>query len=265
MIVTRGYAEGPFGQLHYYSCGNGSPLVLLHQSATSAVQFQNAFELLANAGIQVVAVDLPGFGMSERTAEPPSIADYATIVPAILDHFNLDSANLLGHHTGSMIANEAALNWPDRVNKVIHNGPVPFSPEERQNFIDTALDFEKDWKPAKDGSHLQAMWNLRAGATPGWSNLESMNRQVIHALLAGEHMWWAHAAVFAYDQQTALEKLTGPNLILTNTGDGIYFLALRAKELRPDFDYVEIEGGTHDIVDEQPEMWAQAVIKYINT
>jgi hypothetical protein len=50
---------------------------------------------------------------------------------------------------------------------------------------------------------------------------------------------------------------------LTNTGDGIYFLAQRAKELRPDFDYVELEGGTHDYVDENPIAWADAVANYL--
>jgi hypothetical protein len=49
---------------------------------------------------------------------------------------------------------------------------------------------------------------------------------------------------------------------LTNTGDDIYFAALRAKEIRPDFLFKELSGGTHDIVDEQPEAWAEIVTEF---
>jgi pimeloyl-ACP methyl ester carboxylesterase len=54
-----------------------------------------------------------------------------------------------------------------------------------------------------------------------------------------------------------------PTLILTNTGDDIYHLAQRARTARPDMAYVELVGGTHDIVDEQPQAWAAAVATFL--
>jgi hypothetical protein len=54
-------------------------------------------------------------------------------------------------------------------------------------------------------------------------------------------------------------------MILTNTGDEIYHLAQRAKDLRPDFGYVELKGGGVDIVDERPEAWADAVAAYVTS
>lgn len=263
MKPIRGYADGPFGQLHYQVCGEGIPLILCHQTLTSSVQFQKAYPLLADAGVQAIGVDMPGFGMSDRPQSLPTIADYATMIPAILDHFDLGSASLLGHHTGSMIVNEAALLWPDRIDKVIHNGPVPFTDEELKTIIGAAVAREKAWHVKPDGTHLQELWDSRARATQGWTDLESMNRQVVYGLLAGEFYWYAHNAVSQYDQAAALKKLEQPTLILTNTGDGIYFLATRTREIRPDFAYVELEGGTHDIVDEQPEAWTEAVVAFL--
>ena len=52
-------------------------------------------------------------------------------------------------------------------------------------------------------------------------------------------------------------------MILTNTGDDIYFAALRTRELRPDFKFIELQNGTHDIVDEQPNQWSKAVFNFI--
>jgi pimeloyl-ACP methyl ester carboxylesterase len=33
--------------------------------------------------------------------------------------------------------------------------------------------------------------------------------------------------------------------------------------LRPDFRFVELPGGTHDIVDEQPLAWTRAVVDFL--
>jgi hypothetical protein len=52
-------------------------------------------------------------------------------------------------------------------------------------------------------------------------------------------------------------------MILTNTGDVIYEEARAAARLRPDFAYTELEGGGVDIVDQQPEAWADAVARFL--
>jgi hypothetical protein len=54
-------------------------------------------------------------------------------------------------------------------------------------------------------------------------------------------------------------------MILTNTGEDLYQASRRAHDLRPDFDFTELVGGTHDIVDEQPKAWAQAVSQWLHS
>lgn len=53
-------------------------------------------------------------------------------------------------------------------------------------------------------------------------------------------------------------------LIITNTGDMVYEHARNTKRMRPDFEYVELEGGGVDIVDQQPEAWVNAVVAFLN-
>jgi hypothetical protein len=43
----------------------------------------------------------------------------------------------------------------------------------------------------------------------------------------------------------------------------IYAAARTAHELRPDLPYVELQGGTVDILDQQPAAWAEAVAHFI--
>jgi pimeloyl-ACP methyl ester carboxylesterase len=258
-----GYAPGPFGQVHYQVWGSGTPLLLCHQSPSSSEQFCSLYPLLAQQGVQAIGVDTPGFGNSSVPDHAPSIEEYADSITCVLDHLGIPRAHILGQHTGSMIAMEATLRHPLRYQRLILNTPTPFTPEERVEWAARITPVQKEWRPLPDGSHLLALWQRRCRASGPWTNLAAMHREVIQMLRAGEALWYGHAASFAYDQLGRLALLELPTLLLTNTGDLTYPLARRAAELRPDFRYFELVGGTHDIVDEQPAAFAAAVLAFI--
>jgi len=263
MRKLKGYADGPFGQLHYMTCGEGRPVVMVHQSPDSMVQFDPVMKLLAERGIRAIAVDIPGYGMSDVPGHPPSIAEYAAMVPAILDEFGLEKASVLGHHTGALIVTAAALQFPGRIDKVILNGPLPLTDEER-NYFKGVMAAEKEWRPRWDGSHLVEQWEFRKNAQAEWIDLHAFHTHFIHGQLAGDTVWYAHDAVMAYHHEDAIPKITHPCLILANSGDAIYAQSQRTREMRPDFAYTELEGGTIDIIDEQPREWATAVAEFLH-
>ncbi len=60
MKPVRAYTDGKFGQIHYATCGTGSPLLLCHQSPTNMCQFDQVVSLLAAEGFQVITADMPG-------------------------------------------------------------------------------------------------------------------------------------------------------------------------------------------------------------
>jgi pimeloyl-ACP methyl ester carboxylesterase len=258
-----GYAPGPFGQVHYQVWGTGIPLVLCHQSPSSSEQFSAIYPLLVQRGIQPIGVDTPGFGMSSVPPHPPSIEEYADSVTGVLDHLGLAKAHILGQHTGSMIAMEATLRQPQRYTSLILNTPTPFSAEERAEWKGVLTPRQQAWRPKPDGSHLVELWNRRCAASGSWTDLAAMHREVVQMLRAGSLLWYGHAASFEYDQLGRLGMIVAPTLILTNTGDLTFQFARRAAERRPDFAYVEFPGGTHDIIDEQPERFADAVADFI--
>lgn len=81
--MRRGYADGPFGQIHFEDGGAGRPLVLIHQAPMSSRQFESVFDLMLARDIRPIAIDCPGFGMSDVTDFVPRIEDWACIVPAV--------------------------------------------------------------------------------------------------------------------------------------------------------------------------------------
>ncbi|MFN8534129.1 MAG: alpha/beta hydrolase [Dehalococcoidia bacterium] len=261
MKPRKGYVDAPTGQVHYRVLGDGEPLVLLHQSPNSSLMFSRAMPHLAALGLKAIAIDTPGYGNSDVPDSLPTVETYASVIPAVLDAFGLERSAVLGHHTGAATACEFAASQPEKVTKLILNGPPVYTDDERLRRLDRAPTGPMPLQA--DGSHLMQRWQRRIAASPGWSDLEAMQRGVVQTLYAGNYDWYGHRAAFEYRMMPRLLSLTVPTLILTNTGEDLYQLSCRAHDLRPDFAFVALEGGTHDIVDEQPENWAKAVAAFV--
>jgi pimeloyl-ACP methyl ester carboxylesterase len=160
----RGYARGPHGQVHYHDNQGASamPLLLLHQAPMSHRQFDAVYEPLKTRGIRAIGIDMPGFGMSDPTPFVPKVADWASSVAAVLDHLRIRQADVLGHHTGALLATEVALQFPQRVRRVILNGPFPITESERAMFLADLQKTEIDFEYRADGTHLSESFVKRA-------------------------------------------------------------------------------------------------------
>ncbi len=264
--MTRGYVNGPFGQIHYQDGGKGRPLVMLHQAPMSSRQFESVFKYLMDQGIRPIAIDMPGFGMSDVTTFVPKVEDWAKIVPPVLDALGIDVADVLGHHTGALVATEVEQQFPKRVRKLILAGPVPLEEEERQKFLDGVQRGEIDFVYEPDGSHLVRSFEGRnrmyksSGTAP---DPKLITRYVVEKFVGYGPFWYGHHAAFIYDHNRTIPKISKPTLILTNTGDQIYEHAKVTKQMRPDFELVVLQGGGIDIIDQQPKQWSEAIAKFL--
>lgn len=261
----RAYAEGPFGQVHFHDTGAGQPLVLLHQAPVSARQFDPVYARLAALGVRAIGIDMPGFGMSDPTPFVPRVEDYAKAVPAVLDHLGLARADVLGHHTGALVATEVALQFPSRVDRLILNGPLPLTQAERVAGMEWVTRDEIGFTHQPDGSHLVKLYGIRYGMAAGSVPPETVTRYVVETLMGYGPFWYGHHAAFQYDHGPAIARLAHPTLILTNTGDQIYENAKATHRMRPDFEYVELEGGGIDVTDQLPDAWAGAVAAFVTS
>jgi pimeloyl-ACP methyl ester carboxylesterase len=258
--MRKSYVDGRWGQVHVRSMGRGKPLILLHQSPLSGDQFAAGMGLLADGGVQAVALDMPGYGASDPPPGPASVAAHADALAVALDALGLERVDILGHHTGAAIGAAFAARHGARVGRLILNGVPLLSDEERVHFAGFRF---APLELKADGSHLLAAWNQRLAASPGWTDLAAMHRYAAIMLGNPERYFWAFEGVFAHDVRADLLAIEGPTLILSNTGDDLHAANERAAVLRPDWDFVALEGGTHDIVDEQPEGWAAAVLGWL--
>jgi pimeloyl-ACP methyl ester carboxylesterase len=262
--IPRGYLEAPTGQVHYRRAATpgGVPLLLLHQSPLSSVQFEAVLPGLQAAGFDAVALDMPGFGMSDDAPERATLDDYASILPAALDALGWTDAHLVGHHTGAVVGTVFAVAQPGRVRRLVLNGFPLLTQAEREHF---GTFYFGPKAPVPDGRHLLTAWENRLRSTPGWTDLRLMHRYTVEGLHRGDTNWRAFPLIIGVDLGGLLQALQVPTLLLTNTGEDLYDATRRSRELRPGFfAYTELQGGTHDIVDEQPGPWVEVVTAFLS-
>src|SRR4051794_4343008 len=123
-----------FGRsIRYYDTGSGPPLVLVHGVGGDADQWAFCLSGL-RASNRVIAIDLPGFGRSDKPRIDYRIAGFVEVLDRLLTELDIARASLLGHSLGGWIVAQFALQYPDRVDKLILNdaagidegaGPIP--------------------------------------------------------------------------------------------------------------------------------------------
>lgn len=105
-------------QMYYQEAGSGSPLLLVHGWPASSYYWQSVIPLLARHH-RVLAVDLKGFGRSDKPLTGYQISDLADDLAHFLTAVGVDSADVCGHSMGGMIAYAMTLQHPSRVRRLI--------------------------------------------------------------------------------------------------------------------------------------------------
>lgn len=107
--------------LNYTRHGRGRTLVLMHGFLGGTAYWVPLTTGLKHAH-DVIAVDLPGFAGSARVPAPDSLSGYGKVVVALLDSLGVQRFSLLGFSMGGMIAQQAALDFPQRIDKLVLYG-----------------------------------------------------------------------------------------------------------------------------------------------
>jgi pimeloyl-ACP methyl ester carboxylesterase len=129
--------------LAYDRSGAGDPVVLLHGWPGDRTDYQALVPLL-EGDAEVVALDLRGFGASDKHPAPPAEAysapAQARSVLGLVDELGLTDPVLTGYDIGSRIAQAAARAAPGRVRALVISPPLPgggrhvLEPEAQREF-----------------------------------------------------------------------------------------------------------------------------------
>jgi pimeloyl-ACP methyl ester carboxylesterase len=98
--------------------GTGPAVVLIHGFASSLETWDAVIPALVANGHRVVALDLRGFGWTDRPPGDYSSEAQARLVLALMDRLGIDRAAVVGHSYGAGVTLRLTLLAPERVERI---------------------------------------------------------------------------------------------------------------------------------------------------
>ncbi len=224
--VRRAYADGPFGQIHYRIARPEKPsarpaLFCLHQTPKSGRDYAALMTHLGRDRV-VVAPDTPGYGDSDPPPSPPSIEEYAdamlALIAALQDGGDVmpGAIDLMGYHTGGVIAARLAHRHPDRVRRIVFVSLAALDAKARESRLAHMHRFPV---PREDSSNIAELWRLTETLNDPRLPVEWRHTALAECLRSGSRMPWGFRAVYEHDGISDLEALSQPALILCPRDD----------------------------------------------
>lgn len=110
-------------KIHYLEAGIGEPLLLIHGIGQSVYTWRNLFEVLSE-NYRVIAVDLPGHGLSSRPEYfNYSMDEMAEVLHEFLIAKGIESAHMVGFSTGAVYMMRLLTLYPECVANCIAIAP----------------------------------------------------------------------------------------------------------------------------------------------
>ncbi len=176
-------------------------VVLFHGKNFYSSYWEDTANVLSEAGYRVIMPDQIGFGKSSKPYIQYSFDLLSSNTLALLDHLEVDKFAVVGHSMGGMVAARVALNYPDRVEKLVLENPIgledyrfkvpPLSTEQvynsELNNTDTAKiraflqGYVVDWKPEVFERYVEVRKRITLGGEyPRWAMAAALTYQMVY-------------------------------------------------------------------------------------
>jgi 3-oxoadipate enol-lactonase len=268
-MVTSGIVRANGRDLYHEVHGEGEALILI-----MGIGYDSSLWLLHQVPVlardfKVVIVDNRDSGRSGRATAPYSIGDMADDVAGLMDALDIRSANILGLSMGALIAQEFALRYGARLNRLVLSGP--------------------DAAPARQAFHPIAVWNwVKANDASGmtfaaqqftwlFSNAFLRNHgavsQTVAFLSSNPHPMDPAAyarqarAYLEYDPGVSLAGITAPTLVIVGEQDLLTppCVAREVAAAIPDaaLEIITGDGSSHVVPLELPDEFNRLVRQFL--
>lgn len=257
--IKKAYVDLPLGQIHYRyaipestSGEKPTPIVFLHQSASSSSSMEYIMKPYIAKGHACYAPDMPGFGGSFNPDPEPAVKYTTTwfcdIYRDVFKQLGLfkpgQQIHLVGNHSGGTLGMEICATYPEYIKTFTMIGASVMTEADRlamkaKYIANPTAPFNM---PVADGSHLIKTWNfLKDGGAD--EQLDFLQIEAIDHIRAWRGRTQIYGAVWEQDKIAMFMAIKCPILVLCSRGDVLWEYFYLVKELRPDARAEEIEGG----------------------
>jgi pimeloyl-ACP methyl ester carboxylesterase len=259
--MKKAYTDIPEGQIHYCIEGTGEPILLLHAAVSSSDEYARVIPFLSKKYC-AIAMDFLGNGNSAPAPRPYSVADHARTVVSFMDNLGIKKAIIVGQHIGAKMAVELAINWPDRVSKLVLSN-IGFYPKPEEG-LGTVIDppnYTGAVEVKADGSHVMEWWRRSTCWGHPLEIVEESFLEKVKAGPRGEEMHWAGEA---YDPRPMLPLIKCPTQVISATRDVFSIVQETVHKLIPNSTLTVIENGPIDINRVWPKEFAEVILDFLN-
>jgi len=258
------YAENNKTKIYWEETGAGEPLLLIMGLGGSHREWRRLLPALTGK-YRVIVFDNRGAGETSVTDEAFSIPLMASDARAVLDAANVESAHILGMSMGGMIAQEFALQYPEKTRSLILSvtncggrESVPAQPEVYFALQGRGASTPEDafWAMAPfiyDANTLREELAADLAAREGkFTKPENFMRQ-LQAIIG-----WQGTHQRLADIQVQTLVLHGKNDQLIPCANA----QILADQI-PNAELVEFDNASHIFMTDQPEKSAAAILEFL--
>ncbi len=251
----------------YKSFGKGDPILLINGYSQAMDNWDPTLLERLASNHTVIIFDNRGIGNTTSGEKGFSITQFANDTASLLDVLEIKQIDVLGYSMGGIIAQELALNHPDRVGKLIIYASTCGGGKEftiSQDVINTLsngtgtamerierlldLFFPEEWRN-ENPNYLKDLTKT----TETISN-KTLDQQI--------------EAIFNWTGVCSnLKNITQPTLVIVGTDDVIAspVNSLLITEQIPGAWLVQIKGGGHGLMYQYPEKFSSILLTFLST
>ena len=256
--------------IDYRVDGQGDPLIMImgFGSAKNNWRFQiGSFKKY----YRTITFDNRGVGKSDKPTGPYTIRMMADDTIGLMDHLGINKAHILGVSMGGMIAQELAINYPERVDKLIL--AATFARRDRTSGYSSEASKAQeiyDESPHDEvrirrlaAVKVDLTLNKRLYRILGIPQMRIMIRLAPLSALNG--LAGQIDAILAHDTVDRLKLIRAPTLVITGTADRLVkpVSSEVIANLVPKAKLVKVEGGSHGFNAEMRSEFNKEVLKFL--
>lgn len=254
--------------LEYFIEGSGPPLLMIMGFAGSAKDWGEPFLDLLRKQFTIIRFSNRGTGKSDRVTQPFTIRTMADDTANLLDALEIEHPHVLGISMGGMIAQELAINYPQKVNGLVL-GCTTTGPAHGAMATPETMTLMAPTPEMSPEQIIRRAWG--ALVSPGFvesglSFLETMLRLELTEPTPMQTLGMQMGAIMQHDTYDRLPQIKAPTLVIHGDADVLMPPANRdilAKQITGS-EKQTINGAAHMFFWEQPQKAAGQITEFLS-
>jgi pimeloyl-ACP methyl ester carboxylesterase len=256
------FVENLGARIYWDEEGSGAPLLLIMGLGWPSQAWQRLRPALSEK-YRTIALDNRGVGKSDAPAGPYSIAQMAADAAAVLNAARVNTAHILGVSMGGMIAQEFALQYPNKVRSLILGCTAAGGPEAVRAEDEVLRVLMTRGQDLEQFGRAINPFIYDAGTSPQLVEEDTALRLKWYA--SGDGYFAQLQAVMAWEAYSRIAQISAPTLVIHGENDRLVPTenGRRIAGRIPGAKLVIIRAASHIFTTDQPAASQAAILEFL--